>query len=943
MSKSSILLLCCFFFFIFQHGQATESSPSLTLQQPAKITDFITSANGISFSLITPQSALSNPDYLGVLTPSINSVPIFATYIALPPDGKTAVSVTAQDKSETAVSAPYTLSEPMYLRDQKVALFRLHPFQSNISSHQNQHTHQLNVVISFNRANHTTQQNTTHSPLKSITTSPLILNAEQAQQWRSFPPSVQNAPGSSLPIDQPSYKIEVAEDGVYELDYDTLDRAGMPVNAVNPHTFEMMHNAEPVAYQFMGDDDSFFEPGESVRFFGSAFTGSRHDKLFVSSNIFWIWANGIPTLIENAPSQPPTPANSNSTSMSTLTIAPENDYFSTWTDRWSEFPNEPDAWYWDRLPHIGVGSNNTPYTYTIQIPYPDTNSNSNAHIIAEFTSRANSSIPNNIPYEVALTLNSTPAGTAVWNGRQNINITHTIPINVLNNGDNVVTAVVTTPDVLYLNRISISYQQQLVAQNNQIFFSSHQNEQSWQISGFSNGNENDFIVWDVGEQKRPLIIPMSSATISGTDNYQLTFNHKPHTATQLMATVTDNVKQPLSVEAYTAVDITPISNQAEWLTIIHPNVQEAATQLATHRQTQSNLTTHIVTITDIINQFGNGFATPAAIRNYLTYALGKWDTPPKYVLLFGDATLNPQQRHCQWSCQSGWDTSVQTDILTDLQFVDQYQGLIPTDYTLSLLVGDDLLPDLAIGRISASTNQDANIVVDKIINYEQNQTAFNQQLLFVADKTDAAGTFCEHNQQTGELIPSKFPQTHLCLPQNPTQTDVSQLQTAMYTIINNQSARLLNYRGHGSIQYWGSGSAQLLSVSAYNNALTNWVNEKPTVILSADCLDGHFAWPGVSSISETLLRHAGGGSAAHWSSSGLGTNDEHTLMHTHFYKGLFQLGQTTIGDVANTAKLGYLLTNNHQSPIYSFILQGDPALSMAWSQQTHQYLPFIQN
>ncbi|MCP5096695.1 MAG: hypothetical protein GY943_14175, partial [Chloroflexi bacterium] len=517
------------------------------------------------------------------------------------------------------------------------------------------------------------------------------------------------------------------------------------------------------------------------------------------------------------------------------------------------------------------------------------------------------------------------------------------PINTLNNGDNVVTAVVTTPDVLYLNRISISYQQQLVAQNNQILFSSDQNEQSWQISGFSNGNSADFLVWDVGEQKRPLIIPISSANISGTDSYQLTFNHTPSTATQFMATIVENVKQPVHVEAYTAVNLTPITNQAEWLAIIHPAVQGAATQLTTHRQTQSNLTTHIVTITDIINQYGHGFSTPTAIRNYLTHALGNWDTPPNYVLLFGDATLNPQRRDCQWSCQSGWDTSMQTDILTDLQFVDQYQGLIPTDHTFSLLVGDDLLPDLAIGRISASTNQDAQIVVDKIIAYEQNQATFNQQILFVADKTDAAGAFCEHNQQTGGLIPSKYSQSHLCLPQNPTPSDVSQLQTAMYNVVNNQGAWLLNYRGHGSIQYWGSGGTQLLSVSAYNNALTNWVNEKPTVIISADCLDGHFAWPGVSSISETLLRHADGGSAAHWSSSGLGTNDEHTLMHTHFYKGLFQLGQTAIGDVANTAKAGYLLTNNHQSPVYSFTLQGDPALSLAWSQQTRQYLPFIQN
>ena len=104
---------------MFQHGQATETPPQSTLQQPALITDFTMSANGLSFSLITPQSALNNPEYHGVLIPSTTSAPFFATYIALPPDGETAVSITEPGRRETAVSLPYTLSDPMYLRDQK--------------------------------------------------------------------------------------------------------------------------------------------------------------------------------------------------------------------------------------------------------------------------------------------------------------------------------------------------------------------------------------------------------------------------------------------------------------------------------------------------------------------------------------------------------------------------------------------------------------------------------------------------------------------------------------------------------------------------------------------------------------------------------------------------------------------------------------------------------
>jgi hypothetical protein len=766
----------------------------------------------------------------------------------------------------------------------------------------------------------------------------------------AYPQQVQTAVNlltslPTLPLNQQSFKIEVTADGIFELTYQALAAAGMPVNSVNPHTFEMMHDGEPVAYQFWGDADTSFEPGEAIRFYGWTFSGSRHDHLFVDRNLFWLWANGSPTRIDAAPAHVPTPNNAQTGFMATIDTAPANDYFSTWTDQWPNFPNEADAWYWDRMPQVGIGSTQTAYTYMISLPNPDLTSTTSARLTAEFMSRANAPIPNSVQYEVMLHINDNPTTTAVWQGRQNINITQTISVSTLRHGENVVTAVVTTPDVLYLNRISATYPRQLVAQGNQLLFSTEANAKSWQVDGFTVSDAKSFLVWNVGEPKRPFAIPISPANISGTDSYQLTFNHPLMSDTHFIATITDNVMQPDAIGAYTAVDLTPPTNQAEWLAIIHPPVTDAAQQLANYRQTHSNLSTHIVTINDIINQYGHGFRTPKAVQTFLRHALTTWSVPPRYVLLFGDATLNPLQRDCQFSCGSGWDTSAQTDVLTDLQFVDQYQGLIPTDTTFSLLLGDDLLPDIAVGRIAASTNNEALIVVDKIIAYEQsqvNETAVSRPILFVADQDDAAGAFCNDNQNTGQLIPPVLSQTHLCLPQNPSPADVSQLRSSMHGVLNGQGAWLLNYRGHGSIQFWGSGGTPLLSVAKNSSTLGSWTNQKPTVIISADCLDGHFAWPGVPSISETLLKLPNGGTAAHWSSTGLGTNSEHTIMHTHFYNAIFQSNLTVLGDAINEAKVGYLQSDAHAAPLYSFTLQGDPALSLAWSQQTHHFLPFIQ-
>ena len=102
-------------------------------------------------------------------------------------------------------------------------------------------------------------------------------------------------------------------------------------------------------------------------------------------------------------------------------------------------------------------------------------------------------------------------------------------------------------------------------------------------------------------------------------------------------------------------------------------------------------------------------------------------------------------------------------------------------------------------------------------------------------------------------------------------------------------------------------------------------NNQPLMLLSADCLDGYFSFPGWPALSETLLKKADNGTAAHWSSSGLGYSWEHDVLHQGFYEGLFEQGKTTVGEAVQYAKSIYTL---HESELYAFTLQGDPAMQL---------------
>ena len=69
----------------------------------------------------------------------------------------------------------------------------------------------------------------------------LILSVLAAAIVALNAPTTTQAAGTVLPTGIDTFKIEVNQDGIFELTYAELQAAGMDVDNVNPNTFEMMH------------------------------------------------------------------------------------------------------------------------------------------------------------------------------------------------------------------------------------------------------------------------------------------------------------------------------------------------------------------------------------------------------------------------------------------------------------------------------------------------------------------------------------------------------------------------------------------------------------------------------------------------------------------------------------------------------------------------------
>ncbi|MCO5198747.1 MAG: C25 family cysteine peptidase [Anaerolineae bacterium] len=974
------------------------------LQQSITVT--LSSAEGLNFTL---QTDAPDVDTDGIVTvagleerlnlPGAPALPIYSTLIALPPEATAAITVTAGDRVAQAVTrlqpvptvadsdslqtalvegsalsleafglaydedpaiyagdtaypaALYTLSDPQYIRDLRVVQLTLYPVQYNPVAGTLHHATELHVAVRFEGGDLTNRQ-----PAPSRDTAyttglrDLVLNYAQAEagDWRSLPRATQNAAATALPVGQTAYKISVTEDGIYELSYADLAAAGMPVSTVDPNTFEMLYRGEPVAYEFIGDGDSQFESGEAVRFYGWQYEVDYTDPLYNTgveqypnrierqhvkdqTNVFWLWAGGTPTLVTNRPNAVGNPA------VSTLRVTQTTEVdvggHPTFTNQWHTFDNEPDGYYWFTL---SGGAARTADAFATHVDPTGTN----AEILVEINSVDTGT------HSVSVTLPGAPAFSRAWSGYNDVNITGNVPASTLSNGANTLTIDPITTRELKLQRIDITYDRLLIADNDYLAFKDTiGGARQFDISGYTVGDAAQVIAWDVTNLNQPERIDVLAGAISGSNPYTYQIGSTHAAESRFIIANESGVKQP-QIESYFVKDIDP-SSGADWVAISYGDfittTQSFSTtqDLADYRATPAGggHTTFVADVADVFNQYGYGLPVPKAIRDYMHHAL-TWSIPPSYLVLVGDASANPRQT---LSCTDCLDL-----VPTNLLFIDRFQGQIPTDHPYATPDGLDDIPDIAVGRFAVQTLAELDNMIQKTFQYESaaaNESDWMNYILYAADNFDTGGNFCLENAKVDtDYVQDNFIDTQLCLdtylnPPPPTPppspADASAAMRADMKIHLDDGVAILNYRGHGAVFNWAQ---DLLDIrQPYIN--TYWENTgKPTIIVSADCLDGNFTFfqyvGGVyvdqPALSETFLGYEDVGTAAHWSSSGLGYSLEHTVLHEGFYEGYLTAGLLHIGDAIIYSKTHYINESGGDiSEVYAFTLQGDPALQLS--------------
>lgn len=337
------------------------------------------------------------------------------------------------------------------------------------------------------------------------------------------------------------------------------------------------------------------------------------------------------------------------------------------------------------------------------------------------------------------------------------------------------------------------------------------------------------------------------------------------------------------------------NNGCDYLIITHQNYYSQARELAEWKQS-TGLLSKTVNITEI-------GTTYQQIRQYLITAYTTWTPRPSYVLLIGDAEFIPTT----------------------------YVNGVATDLWYAAVAGSDYYPDLFIGRIPADTVNQAEVMIQKTVTYEQTPPtlpSFYQKFAVAAyfqdDNTNGyedrrfvltseeVRNYLQSQGYTGQRIyctDSYVNPTHynngyyaqgqplpseLLRPTFAWDGDATDIVTAIQ-----QGIFILNHRDHGMESGWGDPYFTTGHFNSFSNG------ELLPVVFSLNCLTGAFDTG--ECFCEEFLRKSNGGAVGVFGATEVSYSGYNDYLCRGMYDGLWPEFDTQVGNNISLYTLGEIL------------------------------------
>ncbi len=358
-----------------------------------------------------------------------------------------------------------------------------------------------------------------------------------------------------------------------------------------------------------------------------------------------------------------------------------------------------------------------------------------------------------------------------------------------------------------------------------------------------------------------------------------------------------------------------------------------------------------------------GERSPEAIRDYIRFAVARWTPAPQRVLLLGAGTV---------ALRGAPPTGRETLIPPYLIDTDP-RGEVSCDScygrTQTANPRDQLVPNLAVGRLPARTLAEAEVLVAKTVTALLAPPAgpWRTRTLLLADNDrevdgtpDPAGSFVATSEAVAAAL-SGYGLSRLYYAPGQSDAvfegDVGRLRCRLFRVLDGGAptddacplnpaafepgAALWFYTGHGSPWQWATTSLSAPTPYLFYlyDADARVNGARLPMLVTLTCLSGDWANPVLETVEERLLRQVSGGTLASLGSAGRGVNDGHAVF------GATVAGALAEGRDLGSAQLAGLEAvtagGAHRDLAYAFSILGDPSVRLPWRPLHRLWLPQV--
>jgi hypothetical protein len=694
-------------------------------------------------------------------------------------------------------------------------------------------------------------------------------------------------PGS--PLDG-ALRIEVEQDGFYAMDYTqellAAGRSPGEVDAIDPSTLKLFNRGRQVPVLVVSPEKDPPWPGGNFFFYGRGI-----DSACTTTNVYWLYWNGSPGMRMGW-------VNGTLSGGTALSAATTNTVRVEENHRlWEATPGAPeqDYWFWDLL--------TAPVSTSCQLQVIDPAPGEwDGTLRVSYRGRSTSTPHPN--HHTRVQVNGLEVGDQFWDGDHIFVQEVSIPSTVLTPGVNTVS--VSCPgdtgavvDSIYLNWIELDYRRRLRAADNELHLvTGGSGPQIFAVNGFTEPVVAVLDITSPPDVKQVLGVGISEAG----GQYMAVFRHGGAGSAQYLALAPGRFQTPAAVQGWTSPGLWAGGDGADYILVTPREFLPAAEPLVLFRQNQGYRAV-AVALEDIYDEFNQGIADPAALKAFLSRAYHGWPAPaPLFVLLLGDANTDYLDY---------FGTGKQSRVPVHLSLSEL--GLTPDDNWYVCVEGDDVLPEMCIGRLPARDAVMAKRMISRVLAHEQSTAAAPGRSMFVADDEPV---FESLNETLVGMLPAGVVADRVYLSQ---YTAVDDATDDIVRGIN-LGEMIVHYNGHGSVTGW-AGEYMLLpgDVALLTNA------DDLSFVLTMTCLNGYFSHPFYYCLAEELASAQTGGGIGCFSPSGLSYTWEQDLLAPEIFSMIFDQGEDRLGVIVTEAKLAAHALGGSDVMVSMFTLLGDPA------------------